>query len=216
VPIGTVRAPGLGTVDLNTTAGDIAGNGLTGQLAGAAARAEQARAEALRRFPASANAAHDPLTRGEHANLSRERMDKVRNHEIGTERTVTRATKILRRANGALSVATAGLQARDNEKQGMPPLENALRTGLSTYLGGGAAAAGAAACSPSVVGAVACGASAGYAGSKAGDALGGLVYKGVEAVSQLNITPLVGAAGTAADAVGDAVDAGLGAIGIHP
>ncbi|MEA2242150.1 MAG: hypothetical protein QOD24_1706, partial [Solirubrobacteraceae bacterium] len=73
VPIGTVRAPGVGTVDLNTTAGDIAGNGLTGQLAGATARAEQARAEALRRFPASANAAH-PLTRGEHANLSHERM----------------------------------------------------------------------------------------------------------------------------------------------
>jgi hypothetical protein len=215
--IGTVRVPGGVTVDLSTRALDIADGGLAGQLGAAAERARRARATAWPLLPPHwTPPAYLPAEAAKQAGANMKNTNTMIEREIDTERTVTRATKILRRGSTALTAVNAALQARDNAQKGMPPLENAVRSAASTYVGGELAVAAGTVCAPLGIGALACGAAGGYAGAKLGDAVAGVGYKLVDEAAQVNIKPLVGAAGTAAAAVGDAVHAGLGTIGIHP
>jgi hypothetical protein len=178
---------------------DLASTGASSALAIADRNAQAARAAAYAAFPQLSPA----LAGGPHGATNAERTRAVRNHEIRSERWPSTAGKWLRRGSKWLGRFAPPYQFYENHKKHMPLLENTLRTGLSTEVGGLGVTAGLA-CGPA---AVVCSPVLGVGGSVVGDFAGGALYDGLDATYQHGIKPLAGE-------VGDAVEDGLGKIGI--
>jgi hypothetical protein len=131
--------------------------------------------------------ANPTLTPAERAQIAERRSAAQRG--LADNRSQLGKLKWLGPAGIALEPVRAYVQYKSNEDK-MSGTENALRTGLSSLggvLGGGMAGA---ACAPSMVGAVGCGAAGAYGGNKAGDWAGGAVYDVGDFTYQKGIKPL--------------------------
>ncbi|MDP2710603.1 MAG: hypothetical protein Q8O56_05245 [Solirubrobacteraceae bacterium] len=184
---GTKVSLGSATTDLKPSPLGAVGvaNGVLGEsLKLAAARAAQARREALAPVP-TAGDGRNPLMRGPHAKANAERLRKVR------DRAATRSPggrrSPLKTGHGVLKKALPPLGVANNHRNGMPVIENAMRTAGSTF-GAGAAGLGVV-CGPAVV---VCGPVLGYGGSKVGGVAGGAGYNLVKHAHQKVIVPLPG------------------------
>lgn len=165
---------GGSTVDLGPSGLDGAGAGndaLVAHLARLRQMAERDRAKALGSLPLGPS---NPLMRGPNAKLNAERLKAMREREIKKAGEPGKLGKWVRRGTGLLRKVLPPLTFYDNHKKGMPLVENGMRTGLSTAVGGVAATAGAF-CGPA---AVVCSPVLGLGGAKVGDALGAVVYQG--------------------------------------
>lgn len=124
------------------------------------------------------------------ARVQADRMSRYHDSELSKARAAGEDISKLKAAGKFLGPAGDALGAKANADQGMPWLENALRTGFS-WAGGTAAAAGAGTlCAPGgPFAAGACGVGGAVVGGEAGDRIGGGVYDRLDRTYQNGVEP---------------------------